>query len=143
MSTVKRKGYCRLQGLLLSGRKSGRRALADRPHINAYPLCLICRQISGLVETPSPPAEKATARQDQTGKAGTSDGAGDAHACDSVVEYCCWAYYGLRWRFGCSGRCPMTFSIGSEVGGFIETSGRAGHIKMQRSCKINSSRPGQ
>jgi hypothetical protein len=26
------------------------------------------------------------------------------------------AYYGLRWRFACSGRWPMTFSIGSKVG---------------------------
>jgi hypothetical protein len=30
--------------------------------------------------TPSPPAEKATARQDQAGKASTSDGAGERPA---------------------------------------------------------------
>jgi hypothetical protein len=38
---------------------------------------LIC---SSSPLTPSPPAEKATARQDQAGKASTGDGAGDAQA---------------------------------------------------------------
>ena len=36
---------------------------------------------------PSPPGEKATARQDQAGQSGADDGAGNvAHARDSVLE---------------------------------------------------------
>src|SRR5262245_26730435 len=38
---------------------------------------------SGDLLPPSPPAEKATARQDQAGKASTGDGAGD-EACISI-----------------------------------------------------------
>jgi len=39
---------------------------------------------SGAVLPPSPPAEKATARQDQAGKARTGDGTGDS----SCARYC-------------------------------------------------------
>jgi hypothetical protein len=42
----------------------------------------------GALLPPSPPAEKASARQDKAGKASTGDGSGNAHAAtrDSVVE---------------------------------------------------------
>jgi hypothetical protein len=40
-----------------------------------------CAGSSGDLLLPSPPAEKATARQDQAGKASTSDGAGNGKKC--------------------------------------------------------------
>jgi hypothetical protein len=36
-----------------------------------------CAESSGAFPPPSPPDEKATARQDQAGQASTGDGAGD------------------------------------------------------------------
>jgi hypothetical protein len=48
-----------------------------------------CVRSSGDLVPPSPPAEKATAREDQAGQTGTGDGAGNAHAAtrDSVVPF--------------------------------------------------------
>jgi len=40
--------------------------------------CADCAGSSGDLLPPSPPGEKATARQDQSGQSGTDDGAGDA-----------------------------------------------------------------
>src|SRR5262245_11866958 len=42
----------------------------------ANDLCVVVGSLGGPLP-PSPPAEKATARQDQTGQASTGDGAGD------------------------------------------------------------------
>jgi hypothetical protein len=40
-------------------------------------MCVDCVGCSGDLLPPSPPAEKATARQEQAGKASTGDGGGD------------------------------------------------------------------
>src|ERR1700750_2654971 len=50
--------------------------------------CSSCAGCSGGLLPPSPPAEKASARQDKAGKASTGDGRGNAHPAtrDSVVE---------------------------------------------------------
>jgi hypothetical protein len=42
-------------------------------------MCGLCAASSGDLLPPSPPAEKATARQDQAGKASTGDGRGHVH----------------------------------------------------------------
>jgi hypothetical protein len=46
-----------------------------------------CAGCSGDFLTPSPPAEKAAARQDQAGKASARDGAGNYRRIDGVQKY--------------------------------------------------------
>ena len=50
---------------------------------NLRPSALHCAGCSGDLPPPSPPAEKATARQDQAGKSSTGDGACPRRSCAS------------------------------------------------------------
>jgi hypothetical protein len=57
----------------------------------------VCVETLGDLLPPSPPAEKATARQDQAGKASTSDGAGDGVYGRERVGPITRAYIDLVW----------------------------------------------
>src|SRR5262249_47417818 len=53
----------------------------------AHGHCQLCVGSSGDLLPPSPPAEKSAARQDQAGKAGTNDGAGNIDGAKQPVRF--------------------------------------------------------
>jgi hypothetical protein len=111
-------------------------------------LAVRCAESSGAFLTPSPPAEKTTARQDQAGQSSTCDWAGNRYganqpvglAVDTIGEeegveasrYCSRSRSrGTKGRLACdclyqSGSCPRTYRLNSEGS---EDVSRAGQLR--------------